>query len=174
MTDVRYPIGRYEPQPFSTETKEKWIEEIKCLPEKAEAAISDLLANQLNTPYREGGWTVRQVVHHIADSHMNFYIRLKLGLTENAPTIKPYDENAWSKLIDVELVSVNVSLSLIRALHNRLYVLLKNMKDEEYERTVFNPEKNHEMSLWTMLGLYAWHGKHHVAHITSLREVMNW
>lgn len=174
MIDPRYPIGKYQLQPFSVELKKELIDDIKYLPETIEAAVSNLDEYQLNTPYREGGWTLKQVVHHVADSHMNAYIRFKLGLTEENPTIKPYDENAWSKLIDVEQVPINVSLTLLHALHNRWYILLKNMKDEDFERTVVHPEHGRQMSLWMLLGLYAWHGKHHMAHITTLRDEKKW
>src|SRR6476646_11895747 len=117
MSDPRYPIGKYEPQPFSKEQKEKWLADIRFLPEELERSILNLDAAQLDTPYREGGWTVRQLVHHVADSHMNAYIRFKLGLTEENPTIKPYDEKAWALLPDNERVPVNVSLTLLHALH---------------------------------------------------------
>jgi len=116
----------------------------------------------------------RQVVHHIADSHMNAYIRFKLGLTEDNPTIKPYDENAWSKLDDIDTVPVEVSVNLVRALHQRWYATMKNLTEEQFERTVLHPDHGKKLSLWYLLGLYAWHGKHHVAHITSLRERNNW
>ena len=174
MIDPRYPIGKYQPQPFSAELKNKWIDDIKYLPEILEAAVNNLDEYQLNTPYREDGWTLKQVVHHVADSHMNAYVRFRLGLTENNPTIKPYDENAWSKLPDIEIVPINVSLTLLHALHHRWYVLLTKMKNEDFERTVVHPEHGRQMSLWMLLGLYAWHGKHHTAHITSLRDEKKW
>jgi hypothetical protein len=113
-------------------------------------------------------------VHHVADSHINAYVRFRLGLTEDNPVIKPYDENAWSNLPDVDEVPVNVSLTLLHALHNRWYVLLKKIKDKDFERTVVHPEHGRQMSLWVLLGLYAWHGKHHTAHITTLREEKKW
>jgi uncharacterized damage-inducible protein DinB len=172
-TDLRYPIGKYEPQPFSQEQKEKWLLDIKFLPEELERALLNLDASQLETPYREGGWTVQQLVHHVADSHMNAYTRFKLGLSEDNPTIKPYDEKAWAHFADNAL-PVNVSITLLHALHLRWYTALMQVADEDWERTVVHPEHGRLMSLWLLLGLYAWHGKHHTAHITALRERNQW
>lgn len=172
-SDLRYPIGKYEPQPFSSEQKEKWLLDIKFLPEELERALLNLDAAQLETPYREEGWTVQQLVHHVADSHMNAYARFKLGLTENNPTIKPYDEKAWANFADNAL-PVNISITLLHALHLRWYTALVQVSDEEWERTVVHPEHGRLMSLWLLLGLYAWHGKHHTAHITTLRERNHW
>lgn len=174
MENLRYPIGKFEPLPFSAEQLLKWSNDIKYLPELVENAMLNLDAAQLQTPYREGGWTVQQVIHHVADSHMNAYIRFKLALTENNPTIKPYDEGAWALLPDVENVPVNISITLLYALHTRWYNLIVNIKDEDWNKTVFHPEHKKELSLWHLLGMYAWHGKHHVAHIVGLRERMNW
>lgn len=171
--DQRYPIGKYEPQPFSTEQKEKWLADIKFLPEELERSIINLDAAQLQTAYREGGWTVQQLVHHVADSHMNAYTRFKLGLTEENPVIKPYDEKAWALLPDNDL-PVNLSLTILHALHQRWYTAIRNVPDADWQRTVVHPEHGREMSLWLLLGLYAWHGKHHTAHITSLRENRGW
>ncbi len=172
--DQKYPIGKYEPQPFSQEQKEKWLLDIKFLPEELERALLNLDAAQLQTPYREGGWTVQQLVHHVADSHLNAYIRFKLGLTETNPVIKPYEEKEWVLLADIEQVPVNVSITLLHALHQRWYSAIKDLKDSDWERTVVHPEHGRQMSLWLLLGLYAWHGKHHTAHITSLREREGW
>jgi uncharacterized damage-inducible protein DinB len=172
--DPRYPIGKYEPQPFSQEQKEKWLADIACLPEELELSIQNLDEEQLRTPYREEGWTVQQLVHHVADSHMNAYTRFKLGLTETNPTIRPYDEKAWALLVDNDLVPINVSLTLLHALHQRWKAAIKNLDDVDWERTVVHPEHGRQMSLWFLLGLYVWHGKHHTAHITSLRENKGW
>ena len=172
--DLRYPMGKYLPQPFSHEQKEKWLLDLKFLPEELETAIQNLDAFQLNTAYREGGWTVRQLIHHVADSHINAYIRFKLGLTEVNPTIRPYEEKEWAKLADVEAVPINVSLTLLHALHQRWVSAIKDISEEEWERTVFHPEHKINMSLWYLLGMYAWHGRHHVKHITALRERMGW
>jgi hypothetical protein len=173
-TDLRYPAGKYDPQPFSEQQKEKWLLDIQFLPNDLEKAIENLDAYQLDTPYREGGWTPRQVVHHVADSHMNAYIRFRLGLTEENPAIKPYEEGEWAKLDDVFTVPVNVSITLLHSLHQRLHAMLKPLDEEKFNRTVFHPEHKKNMSLWFLLGMYAWHGKHHVAHITSLKERNNW
>ena len=172
--DPRYPVGKYLEQPYSESQKETWLADIRFLPQAMEAAISQLSEEQLHTPYREGGWTVHQVVHHVADSHMNAYIRFKLGYTEQMPVIKPYEENAWSELADVRHLPVNVSITLLYALHQRWSEFLISLSGNDWERTVFHPEHKKELSLWYLLGSYAWHGRHHTAHITRLRERMNW
>lgn len=172
--DPRYPIGKYEPQPFSQQQKEKWLLDIKFLPEELERSVLNLDEAQLKTPYRDGGWTVRQLVHHVADSHMNAFIRFRLGLTEENPTIKPYNEKQWVLLNDIDKVAINVSLTLLHALHIRLYETIKDLDNAQWERTVVHPEHGKQMSLWFLLGMYAWHGKHHTAHITSLRESKGW
>jgi len=174
IESLRYPIGKYAPQPFSHEQKEQWLLDLKFLPNELEFAIENLDETQLDTPYRDGGWTVRQLVHHVADSHINAYVRFKLGLTENNPMIKPYEEKDWAMLNDVNTVPINVSLTLLHALHQRWQEAIKNISDEQWERTVFHPEHKKEMSLWYLLGMYVWHGKHHVRHITALRERMGW
>lgn len=171
--DPRYPIGEYEPQPFSDQTKEAWLTDIKYLPVLLENAILNLDEKQLQTPYRDGGWTVHQLVHHIADSHINAYCRFKLGLTEDQPAIKPYEEKLWAELHDNHL-PINISITLLHALHSRLFEILCSIDDYSWNRTVFHPESNKTMTLWYLLGNYAWHGKHHVAHITSLKQKMNW
>lgn len=172
--DVRYPIGKYEIMPFSEALKQEWLADIKFLPNLLEAAIANLDEHQLQTPYRDGGWTVHQLVHHIADSHMNAYIRFKLGFTETTPTIKPYDENAWVLTADVENLPVNLSVTLLFALHQRWHEFLKHFTDAAWERTVYHPEQRKEFTLWQLFGMYAWHGRHHVAHITTLRDRMRW
>ena len=174
MTDPRYPIGKFIPQPYSEEQKNKWLMDINFLPQELERAVQDLDEAQLHTPYREGGWTLHQLVHHVADSHMNAYCRFKLGLTENKPVIKPYLENEWTRLQDVEQLPVNISLTLLHALHRRWYVAIRELTEEQWMREVHHPESNKDMSLWILLGLYAWHGKHHTAHVLALREQKNW
>lgn len=173
-TDERYPIGKYQPQPFSANQKESWIRDLQFLPEELERAMLNLDAAQLETPYRDGGWTVQQVIHHVADSHMNAYIRFKLGLTEDNPTIRPYDEKGWALLADQTTVPVNVSITLLHALHQRWVASIRNLADANWERTVVHPEHGKQMSLWFLLGMYVWHGKHHTAHVTSLRERKGW
>ncbi|BFG69890.1 bacillithiol transferase BstA [Sediminibacterium sp. KACHI17] len=172
--DPRYPIGKFEPKPFSEQQKKEWLADIQFLPEEVERAVLNLDAAQIQTPYRDGGWTVQQLVHHIADSHMNAYIRFRLGLTEDNPVIKPYDENAWVQLADIEKVPINVSLTILHGVHQRLLATIKDLTPEQWERKVTHPEHGREMSMWFLLGLYAWHGKHHTAHITTLRENKGW
>lgn len=173
--DLRYPIGKYEPKPYSNDVKENWLADIRFLPQAIEHAVSNLDEAQLHTPYRDGGWTVHQLVHHVSDSHINAYCRFKLGLTETNPTIRPYDENEWVKTADVETLPINISITLLHALHAKWYALLNGLTPEELQtRTVFHPEQKKEISLWVLLGMYAWHGRHHTAHITALRERKGW
>ena len=171
--DPRYPIGKYEPKPFSQQQKEQWLNDLKFLPADLEMAVTNLDEFQLDTPYREGGWTVKQLVHHVADSHANAYIRFKLGLTEDNPPVKPYEEKEWALLNDVQTVPINVSLTWLHAMHQRWVATIQDLTDEQWQRTVLHPQHK-EISLWFLLGMYAWHGKHHTAHITSLREQNNW
>jgi len=174
MTDPRYPIGRYTPDPNPTpETRNRHIEQIAGTPIAMRRAISGLTKDRLDTPYRDGGWTVRQVIHHVPDSHLNAYIRFKLALTEDAPTIKPYDEGAWAILKDSALTPVDVSLTLLESLHARWTVLLRFLNAEDFQRNFNHPESGPHDLDW-MLGLYSWHGNHHIAHITRLRERMGW
>jgi len=172
--DLRYPIGKYEPQAYSDSQKKHWLNDIKFLPQSLENTLLNLDEQQQHTPYREGGWTIKQVVHHVADSHINAYCRFKLGLTEDNPIIRPYEEQLWAELSDTHMLPTNVSITLLYALHTRLYELLKHIKDHEWERTIIHPASNQQMSLWFLLGMYSWHGRHHVAHITSLRERKGW
>lgn len=174
MEDLRYPIGKYIVQPFSDKLWQEWVMDIKNLPQHLENTVLNLDEAQLDTPYREGGWTVKQLVHHVADSHMNAYIRFKLGLTEDNPAIKPYDEAAWAEMTDTKNLPVNISLIILHAVHARWNEVLKNMSREELDRTVFHPEHKKQFSLWELLGMYAWHSRHHVAHVTSLKERMKW
>ncbi|MFT3823398.1 MAG: putative metal-dependent hydrolase [Chitinophagaceae bacterium] len=173
--DLRYPIGQFEPKPFSEKLLREWLTEIQILPQLLEQAINNLDKPQLDTPYREGGWTVQQVVHHVADSHINAYCRFKLGLTENNPTIKPYEEQLWAELSDTRDLPVNISITLLFALHARWYEVLRNISQEDLlNRTVYHPASQKTITLWNLLGMYAWHGQHHTAHITTLRERMDW
>jgi len=171
---LKYPIGKYVGQPFSDSQLQEWLLDIRDLPVQLEYAIVNLDEAQLDTPYREGGWTVKQLVHHVADSHMNAYIRFKVGLTEDNPTIKPYEEAAWAEMIDSKNIPINVSITLLHALHRRWYEILRHVSAEEWNRTVFHPQHQKEMTLWYLLGLYAWHSKHHVAHVTRLRDRKGW
>ena len=170
---LRYPVGRFEHDPASTPRKRSvWLTSIESLPQTLRELVSGLSEDQLDTPYREGGWTVRQVVHHVADSHMNAYVRLKLALTEDEPRIKPYDEKLWAELPDSRL-SVEVSLGLLDGLHARWTVLLRSMKDDAFARRWQHPEHG-VRDLDYLLQLYAWHSRHHAGHIRSLRERSGW
>ena len=172
--DVRYPIGKHQMVPFSQEEKEARLADILFLPRMLEYAVLNLNDDQIQTPYRDGGWTVNQVIHHVADSHMNAFIRFKLGLTEDNPTIKPYIQSVWGDTADVTAVPVNLSITLLHSLHHRWYELLKTITDEQWERTIYHPEQERKITLWELLLIYAWHGKHHAAHVTNLREQMGW
>ncbi|MEK6375202.1 MAG: YfiT family bacillithiol transferase [Acidobacteriota bacterium] len=174
MTDLRYPVGKYERRDTLTpDERTSMIAEIAETPARMRKAIAGLTDSQLETPYREGGWTVRQVVHHVPDSHLNSYTRFKLALTEEHPTIRPYDEAKWAELSDSRDTPIETSLTLLESLHDRWTRLLRAMSADDYRRTLNHPDSG-VMSLDTMLTLYAWHGRHHVAHITSLRERMGW
>lgn len=172
--DLRYPIGRYEPpKQITAADRAQWLRELEELPANLKQAVAGLRDPQLETPYRPGGWTVRQVVHHLPDSHLNSYQRFRLALTEVAPAIKPYDEAAWAELSDAKTAGIEMSLSLLAALHDRWITLLRSLSEADLKRTVRHPEWG-EITLDWMLGLYAWHSRHHVAHITSLRKREAW
>jgi hypothetical protein len=171
--DLRYPVGRFRaPAASMPGIRAAHIETLRLLPERLRAAVGGLSEAQLDTPYRDGGWTIRQVVHHLADSHANSFIRFKLALTEDWPTIKPYDEAAWARLPDSRL-PIDGSLVFIDALHARLVGLLQAMPEEDFQKGFVHPERG-RMTLATNLALYEWHSRHHVAHITSLRQRMAW
>ncbi|WP_325050427.1 YfiT family bacillithiol transferase [Cohnella endophytica] len=175
MPDLKYPIGRFKHEgPITSEQRERWIDEIESLPTMLLKALADLSDEQLDTPYRPDGWTVRQVVHHIGDSHLNSFARFKLALTEEQPAIKPYYEERWAILPDASDAPVQLSTSLISGLHARWAYFLRAMTETDYAKTFFHPSSQRISRLDETLGLYAWHGRHHVAHITSLRERMGW
>lgn len=172
--DLRYPIGPMKKvQSLSQAEREAAIEAIAATPIRLRAALLGLTQEQLDTPYRPGGWTVQQLVHHVADSHMNAYLRFKWAMTEDNPTIKTYEEALWAELEDGRSTPAEVSLALIEALHDRWVRLLRSMKPEDFGRTLTHPEHG-PMSVDSLLGIYHWHGQHHVAHITRLRERMHW
>jgi uncharacterized damage-inducible protein DinB len=174
MSDPRYPIGKFTySQPPTDEQRKQFISDIAQAPAALRAAVHGLSPEQLDTPYREGGWTVRQVTHHVPDSHMNAYIRFKLALTEKDPTIKPYDEARWAELPDTQSTPIEISLALMDSLHDRWVRLLGSLSPEDWKRTFQHPEMG-PLSLEKSLALYSWHGKHHVAHVTELRKRMNW
>jgi DinB superfamily len=174
MSDLRYPIGKFTFDGSLTEKqRNQFIDGIEQAPAKLRAAVSGLSPQQLDTAYRPDGWTVRQVVHHVADSHLNAYLRFKWALTEDEPTIKPYYEDRWAELEEARSAPIEISLALLESLHKRWVWMLRSIKPEGWKRTFRHPELG-LMGLEKNLGLYAWHGKHHVAHITSLRERMKW
>ena len=173
MTDLRFPIGKFHrPDAVSEHDRKRFIADIEAAPGLFRAAVTGLSPQQLDTPYREGGWTVRQVIHHVPDSHMNAVVRMKLALTENEPTIKPYEESEWAKLADAK-APIEPSLALLDALHARWVVLLSSLGEKEWTRRFLHPAMG-PMSLEQTLALYAWHSRHHVAHVTSLREREGW
>ncbi|MEO6219035.1 MAG: YfiT family bacillithiol transferase [Ginsengibacter sp.] len=177
--NLQYPIGpeneaEYYNSRYDENTKIQLLHDIKMLPANLEYAIQNLDVPELETPYRPGGWTVKQLIHHVADSHINAYIRYKLGLTEQNPTIKPYDQDAWAQLPDTENLPVNISLTLLHALHARWYQLMYDMTPDQWQLTIYHPQRQTTLSLWDLLKIYSWHSRHHTAHITSLRERMRW
>lgn len=174
MEELRYPIGRYtKPETITQEERVGFIRQYSELPNEFRKATENLSDEQLDTPYRPDGWTVRQVVHHVPDSHLNAYIRFKLTLTEDNPIIKPYDEKEWAKLSDNTL-PIGSSLDLLEAVQFKLVELLNTMKDPDFHRTYIHPEYNQTYSLNDVLALYAWHGHHHLAHITELIKRKGW
>lgn len=173
-TDLRYPIGRLERKTSLTpQERRAAIDAIAAAPAALRAAVRNLTDVQLDTPYRPDGWTVRQLVHHVADSHMNAYARFRLALTENNPTIKPYSEAQWAELPDARTLPIKVSLDLLDALHERLVHLLRATSDADFQRTLSHPE-NGPMTLDSLLSIYSWHGRHHTAHVTALSQRMKW
>jgi uncharacterized damage-inducible protein DinB len=171
--DLRYPIGKADMKtPLAAGERAQRLDSIAALPAQLRKAVHGLTDAQLDTPYRPGGWTVRQLTHHVADSHMNAFVRFRLGLTEDNPTIKPYDEKAWSELPDMRL-PVEVSLQLLDSLHERMVQMLRSVLAGSFQRTIYHPE-NGPMTLDAVVSLYAWHGQHHTAHVTALRQRQGW
>ena len=173
--DLRYPIGafRFDGE-GSPARRQQWMTEIGAAPAQLRAAVDGLTPAQLDTPYRDNGWTVRQVVHHIPDSHLNAYTRIKLALTEDEPTIKPYEEARWAELPDARGGEIEPSLRLLESLHQRWLLLLRQLSSSDFDRRFRHPEHGRIFGLNEVLAMYAWHGRHHVAHITSLRQRMGW
>lgn len=164
--DSRFPVGRFEaPARVEAADRAEWIEQVAVLPVQLRAAVAELDEEGMRTPYREGGWTVRQVLHHVPDSHMNAYIRFKIALTEERPTIRAYDQDGWAALVDSETTPDDVSLQLLAALHARWVVLMRSMMEADWRRVFVHPEHGTEFTLATALALYAWHGRHHLGHV---------
>lgn len=172
--DLSYPVGKFSLDgELTAQRRRELIEEIADAPRQLRAALAGLTDEQLDTPYRPGGWTARQVAHHVPDSHLNSYTRFKLALTEDAPSIRTYDEAAWAELADTRLTPVGVSLSLLDSLHERWVVLLRSLSETDFARSFRHPEWG-LVPLDKAVALYAWHGRHHTAHVTRLRERMHW
>jgi hypothetical protein len=172
--DLRYPVGPFEYEgTLSPEQRQAMIDQIAATPGKMRSAVAGLSEEQLDTPYRPEGWTVRQVVHHVPESHLNSYVRFKLAITEDEPTIKTYFEDRWAQLDDARTAPIELSLDLLETLHKRWVWFLRSLKDGDFGRTFRHPELG-KVSVDKNIALYAWHGRHHVAHITSLRERMGW
>lgn len=171
---LRYPIGHFQPPAALTaEQRSAALRTLHQLPQKLRAAVDDLSDEQLETPYREGGWTVRQLVHHLADSHLNAYARMRLALTEDWPTVKPYKEALWAELADARLAPVTLSLELLGPLHARWVTLLNSLGDEDWKRGYVHPESGRQ-TVEQVLALYDWHSRHHLAQLTELRARMHW
>jgi len=174
MSDPRYPIGKFQkPGKLTEAQRNEAIEQISATPANLRKAVAGLSDAQLDTPYREGGWTVRQVAHHVPDSHMTGYSRIKFALTQDNPIVMAYDEDAWAKLGDTRTTPIETSLDLLEAIHDRWVSLLRSLKSEEFARPMQH-SVNGRMTVDTIVANYAWHGPHHIAHITSLRERMGW
>src|SRR6266704_5373026 len=172
--DPRYPIGKFNWSGSSTvEERSRFIDEIAAVPQLMRSAAAGLNSSQLDTPYRDGGWTVRQLVHHLPDSHMNAYVRFKLALTESVPTIKPYAEDKWAELADSRSTPIETSLVLLESLHSRWVLLLRSLKPEDFSRKLVHPDRGEKTIDW-LLFVYGWHGPHHTAHITELRKAKGW
>ncbi len=172
---LQFPIGKYEkPAHFTVELMENCIAIIKNFPENLKKEVENLTENQLDTPYRENGWTIRQVIHHCADSHMNSFIRFKLALTEDQPVIRPYFENRFAELADSKNFEISPSLQILDGLHQRWTVLLQSLSEEDLQRVFVHPEHGKKFSLQENIAIYAWHCQHHLAHITELKKSKNW
>ena len=166
MSKEKYPIGKFKPVKSYTEADLKnWMEDLRTLPSSVNKLVIDLDDDALETSYRDGGWTIQQVVHHLADSHINMYFRVRLALTNSKPTIIPYDQDSWALLIDAEEEPVSSSIDILSGIHSRLIHLFKNLRHGEFERAYYHPEDKKDYKLWEVVALYAWHSNHHLAHI---------
>lgn len=175
LEKLRYPIGKFiPPELYSSNYLVEKIAEIASFPERLKKEVINLTEEQLGTPYREDGWTVRQVIHHCADSHMNCFIRIKWALTEDKPTIKFYHEDRWAEMHDNLTMPIQPTLSFLEGLHYRLAYLMKSLNEEDLEKIFIHPEHNSEFKIKEIIGLYAWHGNHHLAHITELKKKKGW
>ncbi|MBS1629143.1 MAG: putative metal-dependent hydrolase [Bacteroidetes bacterium] len=170
LESLRYPIGRFvPPTAFDIRMVPGWLMALEALPKSLDVLIENLDAAQLEMPYRPGGWTMNQTIHHLADSHLNAFIRLKLCLTEEQPVVKPYQEALWAETPEISTVPVNVSITLLHALHRRWVALLRNLNEEQWHRSYFHPEHQRLFPIWEFTALYAWHGRHHVAQLQTMK-----
>lgn len=175
LDPVRYPIGRFTmPEALSVAERAAWVQRFDRLPPRLRLAVAGLDDERLDTPYREGGWTVRQVVHHLADAHEHLGIRIRLILTEDAPTLRPFEENDWAELPDARTAPVAPSLAILNGVHARLALLLRTLSDADWARTGYHPARDAHLSVAWMVGMYTWHGDHHAAQIEALRRRMGW
>lgn len=175
IDQLRFPIGKFKaPENITSDDIEKWISELEQLPADYKDAINLLKPEQLNTPYRPEGWTLLQVVHHVADSHMNSYIRFKLAASEDSPTIKPYFEDRWAQFEDGKNAAVEISLTLLQGLHSRWVLFLRSLRPEDFNKGFVHPEHGKVVLLKEALGMYAWHGKHHLHHILQTKKLQGW
>lgn len=175
LEKLKYPIGHFnKPDHISNEDLKLWISQIESLPKRFRTIAENLSADQLNTPYRSNGWTLRQVIHHVPDSHLNSYIRFKWALTEDTPLIKAYNESAWAELSDYEIVPMERSLDFLEMLHARWVPLLKSLSEDQLNRSFIHPEHGKEVPLKTNIGLYAWHGEHHLGHLKQTIKINGW
>ncbi len=173
LEQLKYPIGHFrKPELIDNKQINEWIKQIADLPERLRLAVAKLSDEQLDTPYRPGGWTLRQVVHHLPDSHLNAYVRFKLAITEENPIIRPYHEDRWAECAEAKHAPVEVSLKLLESLHQRWVIFLQSLTPEDFDKTYIHPEHNKTFVLKEVLGLYAWHGEHHLEHILTTKK--NW
>ncbi|MCB0665168.1 MAG: putative metal-dependent hydrolase [Saprospiraceae bacterium] len=172
MENLKYPIGKFEyPKTYSDSDIERWIDEIDRIPDQFRTLVQSLSDEKLNTPYRPDGWTARQVIHHVPDSHFQAYCRFKWVLTEEHPTIKPYHENRWAELPDSKFTPVSVSLDMLSSVHSRWVMLMRNIDREDFDKYYIHPEYNNKYALGAVCKLYAWHGKHHLAHLQIIKDI---
>ncbi len=175
MDSVRYPVGKFEkPDKILKSDVSRWCKEIERLPRDLKKLVAGLNDQQLDTPYREGGWTVRQVIHHLADSHINAYCRIKLALTEDNPTVKPYEEKLWAELSDAKTADIKFSMQILAGIHKRWGLAIRAMSKDDYKRTFFHPANGRNQSIGEIIGMYAWHCRHHFAHIQNLKTAKGW
>ncbi|MCJ7466902.1 MAG: putative metal-dependent hydrolase [Maribacter sp.] len=172
---LRYPIGHFQlPETITEDLISEWIQTLEALPAKLTALVKNLSSEQLDTPYRSGGWTIRQLIHHLADSHHHSYTRFKWALTEDRPVIKAYEEKDWSNLIDAQTAPIELSLEYLKTLHAKMVFLLRGLSEEELKRVYIHPDGFVEVTIAENIGKYAWHGRHHFAHIEGLLKRENW